>query len=69
MKSLRTVQENLQRTTVIAWRRSHEMLSEQSASETKGDATCEAMEALTKPVERQEPRRTSSRRLTRSRGM
>ena len=50
---LQTMQDHLQQTTLIAQRRSQEMLSEQSTSKTKGDAACEAMEAFTQARERQ----------------
>ena len=43
--------------TVISQRGSQKMLSEQSTSKTKGDAACEAVEALTQARERQEEAR------------
>ena len=46
--ALRTVQDHL--TLVIAERRAHKMLSGHTASRTKGNAVCEAMEAEAKRI-------------------
>ena len=51
------MQDHLHQTTVIAQRRSQNLLSEQSTSKTKGNAAHEAREALTQARERQEEAR------------
>ena len=55
--ALHTMQDHLQQTTVIAQRRSQNLLSERSTSKAKGNAAREAREALTQARERQEEAR------------
>ena len=52
--ALHMMQDHLQQSTVISHRRSQKTLSEQSATRTKGNIACEAMEAAAQAREQQE---------------